>query len=349
MLESEKRIRQLDGLRGLAILFVLCFHFFNYGILSPFFYFGWSGVDLFFTLSGFLITGKLLDTKGQQGYYKNFIIKRILRIFPLYYGVLFAFSLVASYSVLTQWFYKYQIFFWTYTCNYLFLKHGFFQPLGHFWSLAIEEQFYLFWPLVVWLFTHRQLIAVSLFIIAIGIVIRLTSNEAYLTFGNPLAHMDGLLLGGISAILIRQRGTFLRYIHIIFALSVAAFSVYLWTYLVHFGIKENSEFYRLPLTFTLVSLIFSSFLLFSLQNEIVARFLSKRILCFFGKYSYGMYVFNSILFHLSNWAGVDRVDENMKLIFYAGIFIVTVLISYLSFNFYEQKFLNLKSKVLKRS
>ncbi len=191
---KSNHIVQLDGLRGVAILLVLFFHFFNFGFLYPYFYFGWAGVDLFFVLSGFLITGILLDTKHNKGYYKTFILRRALRILPLYYGVLGIFAFISPYSETTSWFKEYQIFFWTHTSNFLILKKGFLHPLSHFWSLALEEQFYFFWPLVVLILKPKQLIFASLLFIAAGIVIRHFYTNPYLTFGLPFAHMDGLLL-----------------------------------------------------------------------------------------------------------------------------------------------------------
>jgi len=339
------RIKQLDGWRGLAILFVLCFHFFDFGFLKNVFYFGWSGVDLFFTLSGFLITGILLDTKNNSRYYQSFIIRRILRIFPLYYAVLLVFLFISRESNATNWFPQYQVYFWTYTSNYLFMEKGFFQPLGHFWSLAIEEQFYLIWPLVVLITTRRQLILISLFLIILGIIIRATSNSALVTFGNPLAHLDGLLFGATAAVLVRENKELVfKNIRRVVFIATIFFSIYLITYLFTNGIQAESEFYKLPLTFTFVSVIFSSMLVLSLKNAFLKTLLSNKILLFFGKYSYGMYVFNSIIFHYLNWLGVDRFIDNVKLIFYLFGLLLTVLISYISFNFYEVHFLKLKEK-----
>ncbi len=95
-------IKHLDGLRGVAILLVLSRHFTSGTSLNNYFLLGWTGVDLFFVLSGFLITGILLDTKNKKGYYRIFIFRRMLRIFPLYYGVLVVcFFLVAGFLAAT--------------------------------------------------------------------------------------------------------------------------------------------------------------------------------------------------------------------------------------------------------
>ena len=345
MSEHANHIKQLDGLRGIAILFVLLFHFFNYGFLYPYLSFGWTGVDLFFVLSGFLITGILLDTKRNKGFYRTFLIRRALRILPLYYGVLLAFALISPHFGPTTWFKEYQLYFWTHTSNYLFLTKGFFRPLGHFWSLAIEEQFYLIWPLLIWVFRPNHLLIISVVLMIVGILIRFSFSNPLLTYGNPLAHMDGLLFGGLAAILIRQkRSNILKYTDLLFVLSVGvltAYSLMCWFYV---GIREGDTFMRLPFTFTIISFAFVMFLLMTLKHSSIARPLSNKVLVFFGTYSYGMYIFNSIFFHFSNWAGVDRLPDNQKLIAYSGVFILTIIASVLSYELFESKFLKLKYK-----
>ncbi|HYH16572.1 MAG TPA: acyltransferase, partial [Flavisolibacter sp.] len=133
----------LDGIRGLAILFVVGFHNFSF---MPFFEYGWLGVDLFFVLSGFLITNILIKAVGEKNYLKNFYLKRALRIFPLYYGVLFfCFCFLSHFSSLRdnlEYYLEHQFWLWTYFQNWLYIL----EPpetshfLVHFWSLAVEEQ-----------------------------------------------------------------------------------------------------------------------------------------------------------------------------------------------------------------
>jgi len=343
-------MKQLDGLRGIAILFVLSFHFFDYGFLHPYLSFGWAGVDLFFVLSGFLITGILLDTKSSKGFYRIFLIRRALRILPLYYAVLLVFALLSPHFGTTTWFKEYQIYFWTHTSNYLFLVKGFFRPLGHFWSLAIEEQFYLLWPLFIWIFRPGQLVIVSILLIISGILLRFAFSNPILTFGNPLAHMDGLLLGGIAAMLIRIKRSFvIKYTDPAFFTSLvllAAYTLVCWS---NFGIHDTATFVKLPFTLTIISFVFVMFLLMSLKHASVAKPLSNKMLVFFGKYSYGMYIFNSIFFHVSTWAGVDRLSDNQKLIAYFCVFLLTIIVSFLSYELFESKFLNLKDKITKNT
>ncbi|RMH26225.1 MAG: acyltransferase, partial [Planctomycetota bacterium] len=165
MIHRRGYIPEFDGLRGVAILLVMAFHIWRYTgdavagrAVSLVAGMGWAGVDVFFVLSGFLITGILLDTKGRPRYWRNFFIRRSLRIFPLYYAVMTA--LVAGAVVIDRldlaiddpalatidkaW------------INYLYLTNfvkAFWGanvvPLDIAWSLAVEEQFYIFFPFVV--------------------------------------------------------------------------------------------------------------------------------------------------------------------------------------------------------
>src|SRR3981081_3459715 len=178
------RIRGLDGLRGIAILLVMIYHqtvavgstpvdrFVGFWTLS-----GWVGVDLFFVLSGFLITGILYDSRGSTGYFRNFYARRVLRIFPLYYAVV-ALSLFIL-PHLPHWKLDSlaringdELWYWTYLSNFSIGAHSEFRHgiLDISWSLAIEEQFYLTWPILVLLLSRRWLVTLccALFVLALA-------------------------------------------------------------------------------------------------------------------------------------------------------------------------------------
>jgi len=164
-----RKLQSLDGLRAIAIILVFLCHM-QYHIppvnlpavvLRAYVSQGWMGVDLFFVLSGFLITGILLDTREARNYFRGFYLRRILRIFPLYYLVLIAVIFAGIrlnnpafttklplpadrwlyFCYLTNWLALWKAHWGLHYVNYL----------AHFWSLAVEEQFYLVWPLVIWL------------------------------------------------------------------------------------------------------------------------------------------------------------------------------------------------------
>ena len=163
-------------MRGIAILLVLVCHLTQYGGMRPDGPFldrvwrAWTmplgfGVDLFFVLSGFLITGILLDTREGPDYFRNFYARRVLRIFPLYYAALaVAFLLIPSVRRDALWY-------WTYLTNFRFAEVGWPKVpyLGHFWSLAVEEQFYLVWPALVFFLPRRVLPWLCLGAVAYGI------------------------------------------------------------------------------------------------------------------------------------------------------------------------------------
>ena len=223
-------IPALDGLRGVAIIMVMLHHFTYFrqttgfdGPLGSVLAFCWSGVDLFFVLSGFLITGILLDTRRSEHYFTNFYARRILRIFPLYYLVLvLAFVVLpkfpAVYAVLTgqldvppveqpdapQWQY------WVFLTNVLIAERGWVHGLVDIgWSLAIEEQFYLVWPLVIWLCPPRLVAALCAVILVAEPIARIYGRaHDYISlwlYVLTVYRLDGLAVGALLA-LAQRRG-----------------------------------------------------------------------------------------------------------------------------------------------
>ena len=222
----KTRLLELDGIRGIAISAVFLFHSAPFirdhnethvgnFVLNNIFDLGWAGVDLFFLLSGFLITSILLDTKNARGYFQNFYARRVLRIFPLYYLLLASVAVVfLAVPVLRDRYadvYASQGWYWVYLQNWPMAIHSGadFQAafLGHFWSLAIEEQFYIFWPFLVWLFARRSLLAVCGGLVGLSLAIRLAvasmdtsySAQQFLYFCT-VTRLDCLAIGAIAAI-----------------------------------------------------------------------------------------------------------------------------------------------------
>ena len=359
---SEGHIPSLDGIRGLAILLVMGGHLFGTKATSPNHWaqmllslrgLNWVGVNLFFALSGFLITSILFDTVGRRRYFRNFFGRRALRIFPLYYGVLFL--LLALTPALHLHWNGTAIIFLTYTQNLPFRAN----PIGpapwvvlrHFWSLAVEEQFYLVWPvLIFWLRSWRRVMGAAI----IGSVLALVFRTALaLAGGFPQNHstpfcMDGLLLGGVLALLLRSpyRDVTLRYGRVVFAgacLCIVPFALarpdFYW----------ETSFYLTSIGLTIVNIGAAGLIADALRPQSTsARLFSAGWLRFFGKYSYGLYVF-----HLSIGAFVGDVINSplhargipQSVGNIVGGLLATVLsivVSMASYHLYEVHFLGLK-------
>jgi peptidoglycan/LPS O-acetylase OafA/YrhL len=226
---SGARIPELDGLRGLAILLVLVWHY-AVTLLNPSqnplvasvkqgLSLTWSGVDLFFVLSGFLIGGILLDNRGSPNYFRAFYVRRACRILPPYYALL-ALALLgiaiarAGGGGSVAWMFERPLPLWSYatfTQNFVMARANTFGPdsLGITWSLAIEEQFYLFLPLLVRRVPLRRLPYVLVLFILAAPLIRVAFYELHANGSFPgyvmmPARADSLLLGVLAAYLMRK-------------------------------------------------------------------------------------------------------------------------------------------------
>lgn len=215
----------LDGLRGIAIIIVMLHHFTFYrptaGLdarIGDVVFFWWTGVDLFFVLSGFLITGILLDTRHHERYFTNFYARRVLRIFPLYYLVLLlAFVVLPMFPTLhevlagqadvpPQWPY------WTYLVNVSVANGGWVHGwVDVAWSLAIEEHFYLVWPLLIWLCPPRAVAWLCGAIIVAEPIARVYARETMMpalsVYVLTWFRLDGLAVGALLAVA-QRRGWF---------------------------------------------------------------------------------------------------------------------------------------------
>ena len=306
----------LDGLRGLAIILVMVHHYFQAGSREPLFvdslFFGlansgWFGVDLFFVLSGFLITGILYDSKGTEHYFRNFYARRSLRIFPLYYATLFLFFVVFPLvpHPLAQAYVANsapdQLWFWAYLTNFRIAANGdwyeFLVPTV-FWSLAIEEQFYLIWPLVVLKCTRNMLIRICIVMISIAFVVRvwlITGGANPLTtFVITPARMDCLAVGALLALIVRGETTRQRRL----VLSRRA-ALVLGASLLALAMPSGTLGWTDPLVNTLglslVALFFGALLLWAYQarkGHWIRAIFKWRPMRIAGKYSYSMYIFH---------------------------------------------------------
>jgi len=206
------RLPTLDGLRAIAILLVVPHNLnlmFTFGGVAHLFvaalHRGWIGVQLFFVLSGFLITGILLDARDAPDYYRSFFVRRVLRIFPLYYATLLVlFVLLPALGLLPSSFKRdpmVELSYWAYFSNWYGAFHPGEASVSHFWSLAVEEQFYLLWPFVIYRrsaeWVMRLCFAIAAAALSLRVAMLLTGTPGIYTF--LVTRMDALALGGATA------------------------------------------------------------------------------------------------------------------------------------------------------
>jgi peptidoglycan/LPS O-acetylase OafA/YrhL len=371
---GRKHLPALDGLRGVAILMVMLFHYFQFDSSSSpplrftykLFQSGWAGVNLFFVLSGFLITGILLDSKGSPRYFRNFYIRRVLRIFPLYYASLFLlfvllphihWSICERYRAAVP----YQWWYWGYSHNLLVALHNGGPPAAdHFWSLAVEEQFYLLWPLLV-LLCNRQGLMITCMAAIISAPLWRLGIYHYFAWDSwrlkvlTISQVDSIACGALVACLLKSK---IRPAILVRAMTrvgiLSGFAIAMMYLYVHSFSEKSPIFYTIGLT--VFALFFSSILTIAVcgtSTGIFMRCLESRALRFFGKYSYGLYVchvpimvaaldlhFTSI--SISGYPHNPLIGKWCWALLMLGSSVVCAL---LSWNLLENRFLKLKSKL----
>ncbi len=367
--KRDSHVPALDGLRGLAIIMVLFVHFIGDAqpynaferILMKASNYGMWGVDLFFVLSGYLITGILYDSKGSAHYFRNFYMRRVLRIFPLYYAVLFLLFFVLPLfpsllpTGLTESS-RHQGWIWSYGVNLFIAQRGEWALpyVSHFWSLAVEEHFYLLWPLIVLAASRESLLRIcagcALFSLALRIVLSLAGMNEISTQVLTPCRFDALCTGGFLAVASRSgaRGALIRAARpaaLVLASAILAIS----------ALTATTHWLEGPshaLRSFLIALFFGALLLACVHAEpdrFIGRFFNHPAMRFFGKYSYGIYVYHGVIAYFL----VDkRVEDDLAkalgshllavLLQAAGGVGVSVLVSVLSYEWFEKRFLRLK-------
>jgi peptidoglycan/LPS O-acetylase OafA/YrhL len=368
--EVSRHIPALDGIRALAILLVIPH---NVDLLRPpvprldypaviLLHAGWIGVQLFFVLSGFLITGNLLDTRGSGNYFRAFFGRRALRIMPLYFAVLLiAFVIAPAVTTLPaqmQATVKNQVWLWTFPANWTepcgAEVHGF----GHFWSLAVEEQFYLLWPFVVFLCGPKALVRVCIVVAAAALGARCLlllahyPPEALYMF--TYCRMDALALGALAAALVRIPATLawlqqsvrkVAWVALVMLLATAAGTRGLAMYDVS---TQTIGYTLLSASFALILLLAALPTTGGLRAAMSV--LASKPLRLIGRYSYGMYVYHLPLHTLFGIALLHRfsgdVTPTETLIYIVVMTVVSFVIAALSYELFEKRFLKLKFRLM---
>jgi len=352
-IQIPKYIPQFDGLRGIAILAVLFAHltYVNSIGFARYFQYGRTGVDLFFVLSGFLITGILLDTRNLRGYFKNFYARRALRIWPLYYGIVFLFFILFPLLFPRTWFFTYKStwpYYVTYTQN-LFYHFDRPAPLDPTWSLAVEEQYYMFWAPIVFLFGRKSLRNILLGMIAFSFCFRIASSfrGAPLAFVHSftLCRLEPLAAGGLAALWLRSdkctpvkwaRGGMM-------ALTIGLAGVAIA--LVDWGI--DGPIYSYPFLAAAFAGLMALSLTANPATTLIGRALTQPWLAYTGKISYGIYLIHVPIFMGVNLAtrkfwGTSQFSHGRQLLIVGVAFAGTYLAASISWFCFEQPILRLK-------
>jgi peptidoglycan/LPS O-acetylase OafA/YrhL len=363
-------IKSLDGVRAFAIVLVMSLHS---GVTKI----GWIGVQLFFVLSGYLITGILWKEKSREapvtGKLKKFWVRRSLRIFPLYFGYLFVLTVVYLLFHFPESFRAYIPYLLSYTYNFTrsFPSWQMNPAFAHLWSLAIEEQFYLFFPLILFLSNRRLIKVLMIAVIFVSPGIRYLLGQyfigrgyageqlATIVYWNTLSHLDAFFLGGLIPVFslhkLIKRPYWLFLGMLLLALVCGAVNYvtmgqhnfYPTDLGYGFGHTEN---YVYVWHYTVLNLFFASLilLLVSEHRPVIPgrgrKLLESKWLVRVGKVSYGMYIYHWLIwFYLFQ----DKLRPQ-SVVFRASLFIPYLVVVYvvaaISFKFYEAPFIKLKDR-----
>jgi peptidoglycan/LPS O-acetylase OafA/YrhL len=312
MARSQNRIPELDGIRGLAILLVVAYHYIavpisasataGFLIVRQTLSNGWSGVDLFFVLSGFLICGILIDHRTSEDYFKVFYVRRVTRIFPLYYLFLALFLLLQRLSpssgIFSQGLFSNALPLLPYVVylqNFAMAARGTFgnEFLAVTWSLAVEEHFYLLLPAIVRRTLPQRLPLILGFFICLTLILRfMLGGEKFYSFVATPWRLDALFLGALLAVLFRSPGALeafkarVAWIKLGFGILVAFF--------IYSTVTEPLGSLDHLFTF---GLMYAALIFLTLANQggLLARFFRLSWLRNIGRISYGIYIFHQLV------------------------------------------------------
>lgn len=378
------RVVALDGLRGIAVLLVLQGHFTASGntlfdggargidrgargidrgalIISSW---GWIGVDLFLVLSGFLITGILFDAKAGAPYFRNFYARRVLRIFPLYYGYLAIIFLIMPLVFPVDWNapLKHQIWYWLYVPDLRavlqksVVEYPFHGVVGHLWSLAIEEQFYLVWPAVVLVLGRRHLLLACAGVVVASFAFRAMliafDVDGAANYTLLPGRMGSLAVGAAIALVARSDSGFAAFRRWLVPVAAGSAAGILAIIAIRHGFDPGDPWVQLG-GYTLLGLFFGAAVAAGASGEagrMLDRVLTNPMLTACGRYSYALYVLQGVAILFVRW----RFDEAGGLPLLAGSRLPAVLFfslvtgaltfaaAWLSWHVYENQFLKLK-------
>lgn len=340
-----ERIKSLDGLRGAAVIAVLVSHlpsiegFDNFNMLFTLFKktgIGYIGVELFFILSGFLITSNIIKGLNQPNFLRHFYYKRVLRLAPV--SLL---TIAACVIIFPNYEYFYNIFFLS---NYYFSYDASPHPLRHFWSLAVEEQFYFIWPIVLLLTLLNKTrlgIIISVLVIAsltVTIIRDVVYNDTIshdLIYRSLETRMASLLIGCALAIYGIPKIAPLKLLLVGMGAFVLSCVFIVWG-------KNNHLVPTHSIKAVCLLVCCACVFILAVKSKVVSRIFSQSVLCYFGMISYGLYVYHLPIFYYFGISHMQGGVSDIPTLLLA--LILTGGVTLLSWYFMESKLLGLKPK-----
>jgi peptidoglycan/LPS O-acetylase OafA/YrhL len=337
-----KQIKQIYALRGIGVILVIIFHWLCDGQMSIISR-GPVAIDIFFVLSGFFITNILLEGREKAelvkapktDVFKLFLLNRALRIFPIYYLTIFLlyFFQKSSETNIGDNF----VYFLTYTSNFYFYKIQSWDGItSHLWSLAVEEQFYLFWPFVILLASRKWMPYFIAIFILTGLAFQEFWTKSEFDIILPFACFDSLGIGALLSWVIKFKVQYLKQIILGLCVLVGGCLLYFFINKLAYG------------AFPLAPEIF-----FSAIAALVISYVNNQVFIFLGKLCYGLYLYHNILPHylmklVDKTHLIDKLpsffQRNFDNWFYAANFIILLSVSWLSWKFIEKPILGLRKR-----
>ena len=343
----------LNGLRAIAALSVLWRHcmqstFGNWGIPEYHFPFLSDGVTMFFVISGFLITYLLLEEQKQVGRISipKFYMRRILRIWPIYYGYLaIVIVTLALFGRLPEIINSTLLYYVFFAANIPFALHIGLWPIVHYWSIGVEEQFYLFWPWIV-KFLGRNILKIALYVCVGWLSLKYVSlflwgHESFLYRFVSVTRFDCMMLGAMGAILYSNKNHFfLKW------MTNKWIDLVAWLLLLLSGIYAS--IIPAPIRIQYIAVLSLIVIMSQVGTKKFIINLENRFFDFIGKISYGIYVIHPILIFVCS-IGYSKLNINLSiplqyLIIYLGMTLLTISLAYLSYTYFEKPFLKLKER-----
>jgi peptidoglycan/LPS O-acetylase OafA/YrhL len=352
MTTGRIHFKGLNGIRAIAAMIVVVVHTGQYLSLfgltpSEYYKWGWQGsaVTLFFVLSGYLITFLLLEEKARTGTVslKGFYVRRILRIWPLYY-------LIIVLTLCLGWFFPgtgiphisaAPLALYTFLlANVAMHFQTVVTPISALWSIGVEEQFYALWPVIIKNSYDARIVlfrVIGVYLLVKAVLI----PWDHLAIAQLVSEtrIDCMAIGGLGAVILREKGRLLGYIYSPLAQGFCML-LFLYSTLyrpVHIIRTIDQELYAI--TFMVIILNVST-------NPASLVNLEKPIFDFMGKISYGLYVYHLLVIFLLSAATKSLISPRWQWYFfvYTAVVFVTTIMAYVSFRYFEQPFLKLKER-----